>query len=200
MGVMKITAIKQQVKRSDRYSIYLDEKYTFSLGESDLLRSGLRIGQELDERQVTELQDTSRLGKLYDQTLNLLSFRPRSEWELRDYLKRKKQAPQDVDETLNKLSKSGYVDDKQFAQRWVENRRLLKPISKRRLQAELKQKRVPNPIIDEVLEDDETDEREVLRALVARKTARYPDRTKFMQYLARQGYNYDDIKAVLADD
>lgn len=196
---MKITAIKQQVKRADRYSIYVDGKYSFSLGENELLRLGLHSGQEITEQELAAYRDESDYGKLFDKTLNLLSFRLRSEWELRDYLKRKKAEPEIIEKILNKLSINGYVDDEQFARRWVENRRLLKTTSRRRIAQELKQKRISNDIIDKVLAEDkeETDEREVLRELVDKKKHRYPDQTKLMQYLARQGYSYEDIKAVL---
>jgi len=196
---MKITAIKQQVKRPDRYSIFVEGKYSFSLGEGQFATSGLRSGLEITEAEIADYKDQSEFGKLYEKTLNLLSFRPRSEWELRDYLKRKKQSPAVIDKILNKLSESGYVDDKKFAARWVESRRLLKPTSRRRLTQELRQKRISDADIEEVLSGDDTDERKVLEELVERKRARYPDRLKFMQYLARQGYNYDDIKEVLKD-
>lgn len=194
---MKISAIKQQIKRPDRYSVYIDEKYSFSLNETQLLESGLTIGQELNPAKIQELQYTSKLGKLYDKTLNLLSFRLRSEWELRDYLKRNKQDQTTIDQVLKLLSKSGYVDDERFARRWVENRRLLKPISRRKLWAELKQKHIANEIIDQVLTNDETDELKILEQLVQRKAKRYPDKQKLMQYLARQGFNYDDIRKVI---
>lgn len=194
---MKITAIKQQVKRADRYSIYLDGKYSFSLGEGELLKLGLHTGQELTEAELASYRNESAYGKWFDRTLNLLSFRLRSEWELRDYLKRKDCPPEITERILNKLSVNGYVNDEQFAKRWVENRRLLKATSKRRLNQELRQKRISSDIIDKVLAEDETDERQVLRELVAKKRARYSDQTKLMQYLARQGYNYEDIKSVL---
>lgn len=196
---MKITAIKQQVKRPDRYSIFVEGKYSFSLGEGEFAVSGLHSGLEITEAEIEDYKDQSEFGKLFEKTLNLLSFRPRSEWELRDYLKRKKQSPAVIDKILNKLSNSGYVDDKKFAQRWVESRHLLKPTSRRRLTQELRQKRISDAVIEEVLSDDDTDERKVLEKLVERKRARYPDKLKFMQYLARQGYNYDDIKEVLKD-
>lgn len=198
---MKITAIKQQVKRPDRYSIYLDEKYAFSLREAELITLGLHSGQEISEEQLENYRDESDFGKWYDKTLNLLSFRPRSEWELRDYLRRKDCPPEITEKILNKLSINGYVNDEQFARRWVENRRLLKATSRRRLSQELRQKRIHTDIIDRVLAEDkeETDEREVLRALAGKKRARYPDQTKFMQYLARQGYSYEDIKSVLSE-
>jgi regulatory protein len=194
---MKITKIARQVKRADRYSIYLDGKYSFSLGEGELLKLGLHSGQELTEDELASFRDESDYGKWFDKTLNLLSYRMRSVWELRDYLKRKKAPEEFVDKIINKLSMNGYVNDEQFAKRWVENRRLLKPTSKRRLSQELRQKRIATEIIDAVLAEDETDERQQLRELVEKKRARYPDKLKFMQYLARQGYNYDDIKSVL---
>lgn len=197
---MKITAIKQQVKRADRYSIYLDGKYSFSLREADLLKLQLHSGQELTEAELVEYRDESELGKWYDRTLNLLSYRLRSEWELRDYLRRKDAPPEITEQILNKLTNAGYLDDEQFAKRWVDNRRHMKATSKRRLSQELRQKRINTEIIDKVLADDETDERQVLRDLVDKKRARYPDKLKFMQYLARQGYNYDDIKTVLNEE
>ncbi len=199
---MKITNIKQQVKRADRYSIFVDDKYAFSLGESELLNTGLKIGQEFTADKLNDLKDKAILDKGYDRALNLISRRPRSEWELRDYLKRKEYEEDTTEKILNKLSESGYVNDLDFAKRWVENRRLLKSTSKRRLQQELRQKRVANEVIGKVLAEDETDELEVLRELIARKRkqTRYQDDPKLMQYLIRQGYNYADVKEALKDE
>ena len=197
---MKITDIKQQLKRSDRYSIYIDEKFAFALSESGLLQAGLHIGQELTKKKVDDLKETAKSDKAYYQSLNYVALRRRSEWELREYLKRKGCSPALIDTIVNKLSISGYVDDAKFAEAWVRNRRLLKPTARRRLVQELRAKRVPDEIVQQVLEADETDELQVLRVLVEKKKPRYPDRLKFMQFLARQGYNYDDVKTVLNED
>lgn len=194
---MKITGIKQQVKRADRYSIYIDEKYVCSFSESELLNLGLRIGLELTPTELEDLKLNATRDKAYYRCLDLVSRRIRSEWEVRDYLKRKEYDAEIIDATIDKLRERSYIDDRVFAQRWVDNRRLLKPTSKRRLQQELKQKRVAGELIDEIFQADEVDERVALKELVLRKSHRYPDRLKFMQFLARQGYNYEDIKAVL---
>lgn len=196
---VKITDIKQQVKRSDRYSIYVDDKYSFSLSESELLAVGLRINQEFTKSELEELKNRAVIDKGYDRALNLIMRRPRSEWELRAYLKRKEYVTEAIEQILNMLSKRGYVDDSDFARRWVENRRLLKATSKRRLIQELRQKRVSDEVIQLVLEADETDEQQVLKDLIERKRkqTKYKDNLKLMQYLVRQGYNYGDIKAVL---
>lgn len=199
---MKLTDIKQQVKRQDRYSIYVDGKYIFSFSENELINSGLKIGQELSEQELSGLKDQAVLDKAYDRTLNLISHRPRSEWELRDYMKRKGYDEDVASQTLSRLRKRGYVDDADFARRWVENRRLLKSTSKRRLSQELHQKHISDDIIRHVLEADETDERKVLRELIERKRkqTKYQDNLKLMQYLSRQGFNYDDIKSALSEE
>ena len=199
---MKITDIKLQVKRTDRYSIYIDGKYTFSLGANELLASGLRPNQELDDKELAQLTDTAKMDKAYDRALKFISIRRRSEWETRTYLKRKGYEPEFIDQLCARLQEHGYIDDAAFARAWVDNRRLLKAISKRRLQQELRAKRIDGDVIDQVLQEDEADEREVLRELIAKKRsqARYQDNLKLMQYLSRQGYSYDDIKTVLAED
>lgn len=196
---MKISAIKQQVKRQDRYSIYGDGKYLFSFSEAELLASGIRIGQELDEQALEELRTKAVLDKAYDRCLNLISHRIRSEWEIRDYLKRKEYDETTQQLIVDRLTDRGYVNDADFAKRWVDNRRLLKATSKRRLSQELRQKRISDDIINAVLDADETDEIEVLRQLIERKRkqTKYQDDLKLMQFLARQGFDYDKIKMAL---
>lgn len=196
---MKITAIQAQVKRAARYSIFVDEKYAFSLSESALLDQKIVVGQEISSGQLQVFKDVSKFDKAYNLVLAYVARRPRSEWELQDYFRRK-----DIDEEaggqiLARLKDFGYVDDRAFARSWVESRRLLKPISRRRLMLELRQKHVADDIIRSVLEEDETTDRDTLKELIVRKRkqTRYQDDQKLMQYLARQGYSYDDIKNAL---
>lgn len=196
---MKITAIKQQVKRADRYSVYIDGVYSFSLSEGALLTHGLASGQELDKTRLEELKEASGSDKAYGNALRFAALRPRSDWELRSYLQRKKVEEPVADTIMGRLRDLGMVDDMSFARSWLASRRLLKNTSKRRLRLELKQKHVPEEIIQTVLAEDEVSERDTLRELVRKKGSRYADRTKFMQYLARQGFGYDDIKAVLEE-
>lgn len=198
---MKITDIKQQVKRQGRYSIFVEGKYSFSLSEPELMKSGIRIGRDYTEEELEELQNTALLDKAYMRTLDLLSRRARSEWELRDYLKRKDYDSPTADIILNKLSDKGYVDDYKFAKSWVETRHLLKSVSRRKLWQELKQKHISDDIINRVLDEDETDELETLKQLVMKKRTqtRYQDDQKLMAFLMRQGYKYDDVKTAMAE-
>ncbi|HYH74859.1 MAG TPA: RecX family transcriptional regulator [Candidatus Saccharimonadales bacterium] len=195
--MMKITNIKQQVKRTDRYSVFVDGKYSFSLSENELLNQRLASGMELDERQLKELKEASGNDKAYGNALRYVAMRPRSQWELEAYLKRKGVEEPVAEVIIERLQRVGLLDDLAFARAWVANRRLLKATSVRKLKLELKQKRLSESIIEQVMREDETDERDALRQLVAKKRGRYSDDIKLMQYLARQGFKYDDITSVM---
>jgi regulatory protein len=198
---MKITSIRQQVQRRGRYSVFVDGRYSFSLSEGALLQSKLINGQELTEERIGELQQISIDDKIYNNALNYAMLRPRSFWEMEQYLKRKKCSPTLSSSILNKLSNNGFLNDVSFARAWVSSRRLRGPVSRRRLLQELRAKRVSDEAADRAFDEDETDETAVLGELIARKRkqTRYQDDQKLMQYLAGQGFSYGDIKTLLKD-
>jgi len=198
---MKITSIKQQVKRADRYSVFVDGKYSFSLSEGALLESKLASGQELDKEQVKEFKKLSADDKLYTRALRYVAMRPRTKWEIEQYLNRKEASPALIDQILNKLSIIGLIDDAKLAQAFVNDRRLLRPTSRRKLVLELRKKHVADDIIQRVTAGEADEEQAALVAVIERKRrqAKYQDDLKLMQYLARQGFSYDDIKVALQD-
>lgn len=196
---MKITAIKQQQKRTDRFSIFVDDKYAFSFTGSELLEQKLAVGDELDASEVKKLKKLAADDKIYHATLNYIAIRPRSRWEIEAYLARKQASPELVISIIKKLEKLDLINDEIFARIWIENRKLLNPRSHRKLVSELRAKRVPDETIAKVLQKDAEEEREILRILVERKRhqSKYKDDLRLTQYLSRQGFSYSDIKDVL---
>lgn len=194
---MKITAIKQQVKRKDRYSIYVDGVYAFSLSESALLNEGIASGKEIDAASLKSLKEASGADKAYGNALRYVAIRLRSEWEVRTYLERKQVDEPVISNILDRLRHFDLLNDEVFARAWIDNRLLLKSVSRRRLQLELRQKHVRQDIIDAALSSSRIDERQSLQELALKKRSKYPDKNKLMQYLARQGFGYDDISSVL---
>lgn len=199
---MKITKIESQVKTSGRYSVFVDDKFAFGISEFGLIDSEIRVGKALSKDDLDKYKEEAKTDKLYNMVLGLIARRPRSIWEVKEYLKRKGLPVDGVESIVHGLTYKGFLDDLDFAGRWVENRRLLKPTSKRKLTLELRQKHVSDEIIKTVLAEDGANEVEILKAEIERKRrqTRYQDNTKLMQYLARQGYRYDDIKQALRTD
>ena len=199
---MKVTNIKSQVKQQGRYSIFVDGKYSFSLSDSALLDSKLVKGQDLTDRELGELKRKSEEDKLYSRTLNYATLRLRSKWELQTYLQRRDCSPSLAEIILNKLSIINLVDDEAFARAWVINRRAVKPSSKRRLNQELRAKRIEQSVIDKVLSEDGGDsEHTAILQIIERKRrqTRYQDKQKLMQYLSSQGFSYGDIKQAISE-
>jgi regulatory protein len=196
---MVVSSIKQQVKHPDRYSIFVDDAYSFSLSADALLSSGLYTGQELTEAQVTQLKKDSADEKLYTLTLRYAALRPRSRSEITSYLERKDSPAPLIEQITNKLIKLGMVDDAKFATSYVHDRRLLRPTSRRKMILELQKKHISKEVIEEVVGHDMSEERTALAEIVARKRRQlaYRDDIKLMQYLSRQGFSYGDIKTVL---
>jgi regulatory protein len=199
---MKITAIRQQEKLKDRYSVYVDEKYSFSLSEVALLESGLASGKELSAEELKGFKQLSADDKLYGNALRYAAMRLRSRWELTEYLRRKQASPEASESVMAKLERIGFINDEVFARMWVENRRLLKPTSRRKLQQELKAKRVGDDIVGRVLQEAGDGDHSALQEMIARKRrqAKYrDDEMKLMQYLVRQGFGYDDVKTAVRE-
>ena len=76
---MRVTAIKAQVKREGRYSIFVDGKYSFSLSADALLDAHLINGQELNEADVQTYKKLSSDDKAYGLALEYVARRMRSE-------------------------------------------------------------------------------------------------------------------------
>jgi len=196
----KITDIKQQKRSKGRFSVYVDGKYGFSLGDLELSMSGLRVEQELTDEAIEKYREQGEEAKAYHKALGYIGIRPRSEWEMREYLLRKEYADETVEAVLVRLRKVGLIDDLAFAQSWVANRQALKPSSRRRLEQELAVKRVGREEISAALSglDDDVE----LIALVGqmekkRRLAQYQEQEKLIGYFGRQGYSYDLIKKAL---
>jgi len=198
---MRITDIKQQVKNKDRYSVYVDGDYAFSLSADELVAQKIASNQEITKEQLETLIKTAVEDKAYQAALGLIARRTRSVWEMQQYLARKQYNQPIITKILNKLSSRGMLNDTAFAEAWVQNRQLLKPTSRRKLQQELQQKNISKSIISEVLADYEDAEQNALKALVEKKRPlpRYQDQSKLMAFLVRQGFTYGDIKAALSD-
>ena len=100
-----------------------------------------------------------------------------------------------LNEIVHRLLSKGYLDDRRFAEFWVENRFVKKGASRKRLRMELAKKGVAKEIIEEVL--DVRDDEEELRKMITRKWAKYDDKQKLMAYLCRQGFSYDLVRNMI---
>ncbi len=197
---MVITDLKQQKRNQARYSVYIDDRYAFSLTDLDLSTSGLRIGHNLSQAELNEWQNQAEQTKTYQLALRYLSYRPRSGREILDYLGRKGVESEPAAIVLQRLQDQGLINDAAFARSWISYRQSLRPRSRRQLQQELQHKGLAREVIDEALgELGDDDQLSMLTELIEKKRrlTQYQEPAKLMAYLARQGFSYDHIKKAL---
>lgn len=201
MDTYKITELKQGVRNPDRVNVYVDGKFSFSLDISQVVDFGIKVGLLISAEQLEEFKKASEFGKLYQRTLEWVLLRPRSEKECRDYLYKKifekKLDKNYIDRIIEKLKAKKYLDDFRFAEYYVENRFSKKGVSLKRLKMELMKKGVSKEIIEEVLAGTNRNDREELLKIIVKKRSRYTDEDKFIQYLCRQGFQYDLVRELV---
>ena len=208
----KITLIEPQKKSKERVNIFLDGQFAFGLSLELVYEKKLAIGQVLSEQHTIDLVQADQVEKLTNKSLRFLSFRPRSEKEIRDNLvlaeKRKRrdekseiesgQYGKSIDKVIDKLKKLDQINDLEFAHWWVEQRSRFNPRGAPIIKAELFKKGVDKEIINEVL-NKEGEEELALKFLEKKKQflKRMDEgefKTKMTQVLVRRGFTWEVAK------
>ena len=196
----KITALKAQKRDPNRVNVYLDDKFAF--GVERIVAAWLKVGQIIDDKKIDELKSRDAYEKAFQKAARYISYRPRTEQEVRKKLSDQDYPEELIDEVLGRLSKLNIVSDGKYAKFWIENRSTFRPRSHRMLALELVRKGVSKENIEEALEDAEDDESLAYKA--ATKYVRRLNgldwndfRKKLSGFLGRRGFAYHIISPVV---
>lgn len=195
----KITAIEVQKRSPNRVNIHLDGEFAFGLAR--IVAAWLRVGQELSDEKIEQLQAEDARERAYQQAMLFLSYRARSESEIRQNL-RKHEIPEPVIEhTLERLRQDGLANDHQFARAWVENRSAFRPRSRRLMAMELRLKGLNEEAVSAAVQsvNDEALAYEAAQKRVSRlKNLEWNEfRKKLSDFLARRGFSYSVVAPVV---
>lgn len=198
----KITAIRAGKSRQQRVNLYVDGKFTLSLDAETAAKAGLKTGQELSRSQLEALAGSDRFQRCLSAALHYLSYRPRSESEMRERLARRSFDVDSVEAVITKLKQQALVDDAAFARFWKDNRQSFSPRSQWLTKLELSRKGVATDVIDQVAAEINDDESAYQVALSKVHTLPLSDREAFRRrlgsYLKRRGFNYEVISHTVA--
>jgi len=197
-----VTSIKPQ-KNGKRLNIYFDGEFSFGIDLDNFVKAGLKVDQELTEKEVEEIIKKAEFQKTLDKLLRFATLRPRSEKEIKDYFRRKKVHESLYLNLLKRLRQLSLLDDEKFAKWWVEQRQSFRPKPKRILNIELRIKGIKKEIIEKVLGETKIDEVKMARELLEKKAYKWhalPRRQagqKMSQYLAGRGFSWEVINSVI---
>lgn len=187
-----ITGIKA---RKGRLDVFLDGEFAFSLSPLAAKQIRLAPEQTLSESRVQALKEADLLQQSLDTAVRYLSYRPRTESEIRARLRRKGLDGGLIDKAISLLKLQGLVDDNAFASFWRDNRLSFNPRSGRLIGAELQRKGVSRQIISgtlsEVDDDSAAYDAALKRARALSGTEREEFRRKLGSFLLRRGFSYE---------
>ena len=193
-----VTDVRPQKRRKDRYSVFLDGDYAFSLQEMTAAR--LHIGQTLSDPEIAVLKEADAAEWAKQIAYRFLSYRPRSAAEVRRHLRKKDIDDDVIDRVIDRLLELKLLDDNAFARYWVEQRETFRPRSRRALQYELFQKGLSRQIVEQAVA--EVDETAAARRAGLKKAALWTHlaeddfHLKMRAFLSRRGFDYAIISEV----
>lgn len=200
-----VTRIETQKNNPKRKSIYLNGKFAFGLDQETLFKHGLRVGDHLTDVKIERILQAEEKRKAREIALNFLSYRPRSEKEISEKLKKKGFNPENIEEVICDLKRVNLLDDHEFACQWIKDRLKNRPRGLALLKQELIKKGIEKEIIKKALDECYPEDGEVKLAseLIKKRERRYRDldkklaRKRMSDFLLRRGFPYVVVKEVL---
>jgi regulatory protein len=160
----------------------------------------MRGSKKSDTDLPRNLTPEEKRRRTFERAVKLLASKSRSVTELRERLLESRSANKtDIEAVISRLKEYGYLDDERFALSYASLKVKQRPIGRRRLERDLKFKKVDDSVADKALElvYAETSEEELIdRAiekrvrLKGRPTNRLEAKSLF-DHLLRQGFPFE---------
>jgi len=199
-----ITAIELKNNRNKGYELVLDDGRAYSVNAEVIVKHGLKAGMAIEEEQLREWIREADLRAAFDLALHYLGYRMRTRRQLYDYLMKKGFEEQVIEETLLKMEEYRFLDDEEFALRWIQSRKASQPSGRRKIAYELMNKGVAQDVLESALdsltEEEEEDQACRLAEKYSVKYSKLPDKErigKISQALLRRGFEWDVISKAI---
>lgn len=187
----------------NRYKVEVDGEFAFVLYRRELSHYQIREECEVSEESFEQIKKEVIIKRAKLRAMHLLNDMDRTESQLRTKLRQSCYTEDVVEAALAYVKSFGYIDDLDYAKRYIQNRQNQK--SKRELYAQLVGKGIERELIELAMEEcytGEDDEIEAIRRLVAKRKYHFRDATreeqqKQMAYFMRKGFSYENIRRAL---
>lgn len=199
-----ITKIGRQKNNNERYNLYLDEKYAFSVDEAVLIKYQLTKGKVIEDFTIDEMVFDDEVRKAYNKAINFLSYRMRSEHEVKQKLLQSEFGEAVILEAVRKLHEHGFLNDESFTKALVATQKKNSKKGPAAIRQELKKKGIEKDLQEEVLAAySEEEQLAIARALTEKIINQNDTKTpsqikqKVQDALQRKGYNFTIISQAI---
>jgi regulatory protein len=201
-----ITGIVPSARKPGRFDLMVDGRHAGTVSLDTIERLALATGAAFDGVRA-DVEREAALLATYDRALNMLALRARSAGELRRQLVRKGEPTERVDAAIQRLTAAGFLDDGAFARQFARSKAIGAGMSRRRIEQELRRRGVSRDVGDgaiaEVFAEEDLDEAAVVERAARKKLRALRNldvdtrNRRLYAYLARRGYDLDDIRRAI---
>ncbi len=191
---MIVTAVELK-RRRKQVDVFVDGQFALTLSVELAVASDVRPGRELSPGELSALAEEEARRGAMEAALRLLSYRARSEQELRERLARKSFSQPVIQRTLIRVRELGYLDDAAFARSWTETRQASRPRARRVVAGELRRRGIDREAIEaataEISDEDEAYRAAGRRLRLLGGLEYQVFRERLGGFLTRRGFSYD---------
>lgn len=189
-----------------RVKVHIDGNDAFLLDKKEVEQFGLAEGMSITQDVYEQILEGTIYPKALQKALSILTYRDRSEQELRTKLSQAEYPDAVIDKVLIYVKNYGYLDEKRYIAAYIRTRVNRK--SKLVIKNELLQKGIPEEIIKEALleeygDDPEEDaelkliQKEIAKKIKDPESLTYDQKQKLIASLYRKGFDIGKIKQFL---
>lgn len=192
--------ITTEPSKGGKLSVYIDGEYLLTVDPDTWYSLDFSNGADITEDELKDFKFTVASRQAYAQALRFLTLRAHSADELYKKLI-KKHAPASAHFAVERCRELGFIDDKDFAQRYASELAERKHYGASRIRNELLSKGLDREIVEEAIAALEVDYAKSIIDIVEKKyyncLADEKGKRRMIAGLIRLGYSYGDIKSAL---
>lgn len=200
----KITKIEYQKRNKERFNIYIDDEYGFSIDINIMIKYSLVKGMELDDALIDDILKSEEKISVYNYGISVLSRAAKSEYELRLKMKNKGFDSMLIENAIIKLKERKYIDDERYCEMFINDKINLSKHGVRKIKEALYYKGVDREIIKEKIKNISAEDEEERAFILAEKKLsgiKEEDTRKKMaklsNYLIGKGFEYEMVKKIV---
>lgn len=191
---MIVTAVRRENRRR-RVNVYVDGEFALALGIELAAERDVRPGRPVTGAELRALADADARQEAMRSAVRLLSYRPRSERELRQRLARRGLPGRAISVALTRLRELGYLDDAAFARFWIETHQPARPRARRVVAGQLRRRGITPEQVEEAtagIDDEAAAYEAAWRRVRSLRDLEYQAfRERLGRFLTGRGFGYE---------
>ena len=196
--------VKYEFTKKNKYNVYLSNGEVLNLQEQVITENELLLKKEMSQELYNKLVRDNKIYELMEMAVKYISIRLRSIKEIKDYLLKKGGSNNEVEDAVQKLIESGYLDDDRFTKAFIKDKLKFTTIGDHKIKMQLNNLGVSSSIIEDNMDkiDNNIIEEKIKKIIEKDKKTnkKYSGqilKNKIYNHLLNQGYSQDKVITII---